>query len=99
MARSAGAIALGFMKFDPDLQIAGFILNRVGSESHGRGVQASVESATGRTCLGWIPRDERLSIPQRHLGLIPTVEQKQGMEQVEAARTLVEKYLDVDEIL
>ncbi|MBI3761109.1 MAG: cobyrinate a,c-diamide synthase, partial [Chloroflexi bacterium] len=74
MARSAGAMALGLMMFDRELQIAGFIANRVGSESHGRGVAAAIEAATGKRCFGWIPREAALSIPERHLGLIPTGE-------------------------
>ena len=44
MARSAGAIALGFRRFDPDLNLAGFIANRVGGDSHGRGVASAIAS-------------------------------------------------------
>jgi cobyrinic acid a,c-diamide synthase len=98
MARSAGAVALGLMMFDPELNIAGFIVNRVGSESHGRGVAAAIEAATGKPCLGSIPRDAALAIPERRLGLIPTGESAESGVFIEAARAMVEKYIDVDAI-
>ncbi len=56
MARSAGALALGYQQFDPDLPLAGFIVNQVGSDSHGRGVATAIEQATGLPVLGWLPR-------------------------------------------
>ncbi len=99
MARSAGAIALGLMMFDRELQIAGFIANRVGSESHGRGVAAAIEAATGKQCFGWIPREAALSIPERHLGLIPTGESGEWREFIETAREVVERYVDVEAVL
>lgn len=98
MARSAGALALGLMMFDPEVQIVGFIVNRAGSESHGSGVAAVIESATGKPCLGWIPRDAALSIPERHLGLIPTGELEKSQAFIEAAQRLVEKYIDLDAV-
>jgi cobyrinic acid a,c-diamide synthase len=98
MARSAGAVALGLMMFDPQVQISGFIVNRAGSESHGRGVAAVIESATGKPCLGWIPRDQALAIPERHLGLIPTGELEKSQAFIEAANRLVEKYINLDAV-
>ena len=98
MARSAGAVALGLMMFDPEVKIAGFIVNRAGSESHGRGVATAIEAATGKRCFGWIPRAAALAIPERRLGLIPTGESDESGAFIEAARTTVEKYIDVDAI-
>lgn len=68
MARSAGALALGFRAYDPDLQIAGVICNRVGSEQHARWVTEAVE-AVGLPVFGCIARQDSLHIPERHLGL------------------------------
>ncbi len=42
MARSAGAMALGYKQSDPDLRLAGFLLNRVGSDSHLKMVQDAI---------------------------------------------------------
>jgi cobyrinic acid a,c-diamide synthase len=99
MARSAGAIALGFRQFDPGLNLAGFIANRVGGVSHGRGVASAVASATGLPVFGWLPRDPRLAIPERYLGLVPTREPGQWSDFIDAAGTIVDKYLDLDRIL
>src|SRR5208283_4255405 len=44
MARSAAAIALGFREFDRDLNLAGVIVNNVGSEKHAQWVTEAIES-------------------------------------------------------
>jgi len=74
MARSAGALALGYQQYDSELCLVGFILNRVAGEQHGQGVATAVQEATGLPVLGWLPRDSKLEIPERHLGLVPTAE-------------------------
>jgi cobyrinic acid a,c-diamide synthase len=99
MARSAGAIALGFSRFDPDLNLAGFIANRVGGDSHGRGVASAIASATGLPVFGWLPRDPRLAIPERYLGLVPTSEPGRWTDFIDAAGEIVTKYLDLDRLL
>jgi cobyrinic acid a,c-diamide synthase len=66
MSRSIAAMALGFATFDPALNIAGVICNRVGSRGHLRILQqASVQVPV----LGGLPRDEASAFPERHLGL------------------------------
>jgi cobyrinic acid a,c-diamide synthase len=106
MARSAAALALGYRQFDPQLPLAGFVVNRVGGDEHGRGVAAAIERATGRPVLGWLPRDPALEIPERHLGLVPTAEAGptagQGIDWrafIQAAAERVERYLDIDGLL
>ncbi len=73
MARSAGAIALGYRNFDPDLNVAGVICNNVGSEKHAMYVTQAIESI-GLPVLGCVPRNAQLRIPERHLGLQTAVE-------------------------
>jgi cobyrinic acid a,c-diamide synthase len=99
VARSAAAIALGYRQFDPDLPLAGFILNRVGSAGHGEGVARAVEQATGLPVLGWLPREPRVQVPERHLGLIPTAEPGRWEEVVRAAGEWVDANLDLDRLL
>ncbi len=60
MARSAGAVALGYQRFDDSLPLAGFIVNRAAGEEHGRGVASAIARATGLPVLGWLPRQEAL---------------------------------------
>ena len=74
-ARSAAALVKGFAEFDPGVRIAGVIFNNVGSEAHARVLQEAVESLDMEIkVVGCLPRDERLHIPSRHLGLT-TVEE------------------------
>jgi cobyrinic acid a,c-diamide synthase len=74
-ARSAAALVKGFAEFDPAVRVAGVIFNNVGSENHARILREAVELlGTGITVVGCLPRDERLHIPSRHLGLM-TIEE------------------------
>lgn len=72
-AQSAAATALGFARYDPDLPIAGVILNRVASPRHLRLTQEGMTRA-GLRVLGALPRRGDLTLPERHLGLIQAVE-------------------------
>lgn len=99
MARSAAALALGYQRFDPDLPLAGFIVNRVGSTQHGAGVAASIEKATSLPVLGCLPRDERLIFPERHLGLVPAAETSDDLAFVRAARQAMRRHLDLNRLL
>ena len=65
----------GFAEFDPELNLAGVIFNNVSSDNHGRILREAVEAALPEVkVLGCIPRDERLHIPSRHLGLMTAEE-------------------------
>jgi cobyrinic acid a,c-diamide synthase len=72
-AQSAAATALGFARYDPDLSIAGVILNRVASPRHERLTRLGMDRA-GLPVLGALPRRGDLALPERHLGLIQAVE-------------------------
>ncbi len=74
MARSAAAIVRGMRDFDPRVRVAGVILNRVGSEGHARMAKDAIEENVGVPVVGYLLRDEALNLPERHLGLIPTLE-------------------------
>jgi cobyrinic acid a,c-diamide synthase len=73
LSRSAAAIALGYRSFDPRLQFAGVVLNRVGSDRHLELLKAALESQN-LPILGVFRRHEDITIPDRHLGLVPTAE-------------------------
>ena len=75
VSRSAAALVIGFKQMDPDVRIAGCVLNRVGSPSHYQLVKEGIERLTGVPVVGWLPRDARFQLPERHLGLVPWQEQ------------------------
>jgi cobyrinic acid a,c-diamide synthase len=99
MARSAGALALGYSRFDPTLSLAGFLVNQVAGEKHGQGVATAIQDATGLPVLGWLPRNPDLEIPERHLGLVPTAEPGRWRAFIEAAAALVTHHIDLDRLL
>ncbi len=95
-ARSAAAIAKGFKEFDPALWVAGVVLNKIGSQRHADKASRAVESLAGLVVLGSIPRDQSLSLPERHLGLVPEHETRGDIEAV--ARS-IEKYVDIERLV
>lgn len=68
MAHSVAPLVLGFKNFDPNLQIAGVILNKVGGEGHYKMLKKALD-AIDVPCFGWLPYNVLLQIPERHLGL------------------------------
>ena len=72
-SRSIAAIAHGFRTFDPQIQLAGVILNQVGSDRHLELLTAAL-SPLHLPILGVLRRQNDISIPDRHLGLIPAGE-------------------------
>ncbi|PZQ51707.1 MAG: cobyrinic acid a,c-diamide synthase [Rhodovulum sulfidophilum] len=68
-AQSAAATALGFARFDPRIRLAGVILNKVASPRHEALTRAGM-AAAGIAVLGALPRAPRLTLPERHLGLV-----------------------------
>lgn len=94
-ARSAGAAALGFQKFDPAVQLCGVLLNFAGSERHAQGCAEAVLSATGLRMLGWLPRTLQMQIPERHLGLVPGGEQVDSDALIEQMGAAVGARFDV----
>lgn len=75
---SVGAQALGFTRFDPRVEIAGVIVNRVYGARHADWCAAAVRRA-GARLLGCLPHDRRLALPERHLGLVPLLERNEAM--------------------
>jgi cobyrinic acid a,c-diamide synthase len=73
LSRSVAAIAHGFRSFDPRLQFAGVVLNRVGSDRHLDLLKSALESLD-LPILGVLRRQDHITIPDRHLGLVPTAE-------------------------
>lgn len=98
IARSAGALALGFARFDPGLSLAGIIFNRVGGPAHRETLEAAV-APLGLPVLGALPWDAGLAIPERHLGLLTPEARALSAEQVARLRAVAEAHLDLDRIV
>lgn len=97
MGTSAAAVALGFREFDKEINFAGVILNRLGSESHEKMIRDALEKI-GIKCFGAIKRDENFILPERHLGLVPTAENNFS-EVIEKISAAVENQIDLNNLI
>jgi cobyrinic acid a,c-diamide synthase len=99
MARSAAAIVHGFRTFDPALDVAGVIFNRVGSDIHEQLLREAVEPL-GIPVLGALRRDERIAAPERHLGLVPVAEREpRTRAALDALAAAIAEQTDLDALL
>ena len=97
-SQTAAAVAKGFATYDPDVRIAGVVLNKVGSERHAR-LAGDAIAATGLSVIGAIPRDETFSLPERHLGLVQAEEHAGIDAHIDRLADAVEAALDLDRLL
>lgn len=97
MGTSAAAIALGFREFDKSINLAGVILNRLGSDSHKKIIVDALDGL-GIKCFGALKRNDDFILPERHLGLVPTSENPADdvLKKICAA---VEEQVDVDALI
>jgi cobyrinic acid a,c-diamide synthase len=100
MARSAAALLQGFCRFDPSLDFAGVVFNRVAGSRHEDLLRQAVALVPGLPpVLGCLPRDLEVSLPERHLGLT-TAQDIPGVETFyDRLAGLLESHLDIDQLL
>nr|WP_208407438.1 cobyrinate a,c-diamide synthase [Amycolatopsis granulosa] len=72
-SRSVAATVLGFARYEPGVEIAGVILNKLGSPRHEEEIRAALVR-TGIPVLGALRRNDGIHAPSRHLGLVPAAE-------------------------
>ena len=99
IGRSIAAIVHGCQTFEPQTPIAGVVLNFVAQGRHEARLVQAIESHCGIPVVGAIGRDETLSIPDRHLGLVPRTENETLLPAIEACRQVVERCLDLKAVL
>jgi cobyrinic acid a,c-diamide synthase len=96
-SQTAAAIVKGCASYDPRIELAGVILNCVASERHARLAAEAVEKL-GIPVLGALPRDETLSFPERHLGLVQAMENEKLDNLLDAIAAAIDRHIHVDSI-
>ena len=99
MARSAAAVIMGFEQFDPELTFAGIVFNNLGSHRHLRYLMDAVEGTVAIPCLGGLVSDEKIAIPERHLGLVTQEDHAFDPETIDRLADIVEDSMDLDLLL
>jgi cobyrinic acid a,c-diamide synthase len=99
MTRGIAPLILGYQAFDPDIRIAGVILNQLGGARHESKLRAVIEHYTNVTVLGAIAHDPRLAVAERHLGLMPSHELDDAAQRVRAMGELIGAQVDLPGIL
>lgn len=95
-SRSVAALVHGFASWDPEVRVAGVILNKVGSERH-EGMLREALDESGVPVLGVLRRVQQVDTPARHLGLVPVAERRaQAVEAVAAMAAQVREGCDLD---
>ncbi|MCE9888675.1 cobyrinate a,c-diamide synthase [Kluyvera intermedia] len=99
VSTSIAATVMGFQHFDPSLNIAGVIVNRVNSDSHFQLLKSAIERYCNLPVLGYVPRAEGVSLPERHLGLVTARESTLDSQPWLDFAAGLERTLDIDRLL
>jgi cobyrinic acid a,c-diamide synthase len=98
LSRSVAAIAHGYRSFDPRVRLAGVVLNRVGSDRHLQLLKDALEPLQ-LPILSILRRQDNITIPDRHLGLVPTGEISQLNNLIDQLATLGDTCFDWERLL
>ncbi|MGM0471780.1 MAG: cobyrinate a,c-diamide synthase [Bacillota bacterium] len=97
LAQSGAAMVYGYQHYDEQLTIGGVILNRIGSARHYQIVKEEI-AKLGIPVLGYLPTNLELELPERHLGLVPSVETAGLDSYLEQLAELMQEQIDLDQV-
>ncbi len=98
-ARSAAAIVKGFEEFDKNLNLVGVIFSRTGSQRHYEYLKQAVEQNCKTPCLGHMPGNQEIVMPERHLGLMTADELNISSQVLSILVSLVEEHIDMEGLI
>ena len=98
MTRGIAPLILGYQAFDPDVHIAGVILNQLGGSRHESKLRAVIEHYTDVPVVGAVAREESLEIVERHLGLIPSNEHEAAVARIRLIGETIGRQVDLPRI-
>ena len=95
MTRGVAPLILGYQAFDPDIRIAGVILNNLGGSRHESKLRAVIEHYTDVEVIGAVQHDVSMQIAERHLGLVPANEQDAACRRIRHVGKRVAEQVDL----
>ena len=96
--RTMAAVVKGCQAFDSDLNVAGVVLNRVGSLWQEALIRDAIEKYCGISVVGAVPKLKNGLFPERHMGLVPCQEREHAEKAISWTRSTVKKNLQLDAI-
>ncbi len=93
--RTVAALVLGCCRMDPDLEIAGVILNQVATVRQETAIRTAIEQVCDVPVLGCIPRLPDLKLPERHLGLLTPAEHPEVQNPIAMAGKAIADHVDL----
>lgn len=99
MTRGVAPLILGYQAFDPDIRIAGVILNNLGGSRHESKLRAVIEHYTDVDVIGAVQHDASMQIAERHLGLVPANEQDAARARIRHVGERVAAQVDLARLL
>lgn len=99
VTRGIAPLLVGYQQFDPEVELAGVILNKVAGPRHEEKLRAAIEAYSDIPILGAIPRQRNLDIEERHLGLVPANEDPAAQETINSLADLISNHVDLEAVL
>jgi cobyrinic acid a,c-diamide synthase len=99
MTRGIAPLILGYQAFEPNINIAGVILNKLGGSRHESKLRTVIEHYTSVPVIGAVHRNAELTILERHLGLIPSNEVSTAENHIEVVGNLIAQQVDLDKLV
>ncbi len=99
MTRGIAPLILGYQAFEPDIDIRGIVLNKLGGQRHEGKLRAVIEHYTDVPVVGAVYRDPALEISERHLGLMPSHEVSGARARIDTIAASIAGQVDVDAVL
>jgi len=98
VTRTIAAVIKGCQAFDPNLNVAGVILNRVAGSRQEALITNAIETYCDTIVVGSVPKLQDTVFPERHMGLVPYQEREHAEKAISWTRETMEKYLQLDAI-
>ena len=98
MTRGIAPLILGYQAFDKNIRIAGVILNQLGGTRHEAKLRAVIQHYTGVPVLGAVQHDERMTIVERHLGLVPSNEAQGARGRIDEIAAHIAAQVDLESV-
>ncbi|HJO95617.1 MAG TPA: cobyrinate a,c-diamide synthase [Victivallales bacterium] len=99
MAGSIAALVKGYSEFYKRSNIVGVIANKVGSVNHAVILREALDIAGLPPLVGYLIKDAKWNLEERHLGLTPSSENVKSDEWFDSIAETAEKCFDIDKIL